>query len=122
MINEGIIQWLYDHSGGVVSVLVSIIHDSNEIAILSGEEKLSMNVLSQAYDRRITMLHKYLGKKQTSTTKPRKKKNSMYQVKEDENICEYISLHDLIQIAKDKGIDTISYLKDYVVIEEVPVQ
>ncbi|QFJ54348.1 TniB family NTP-binding protein [Pseudobutyrivibrio xylanivorans] len=121
-INEAIIQWLYDHSGGVVSVLVSIIHDANEIAILGGEEKLSMNILSLSYERRISMLHKYLETKKTSTTKPKKKKSFIYTEKEEISSYEYTSLQELIQTAKDKGVDSVSYLKDFVVIEEVSVQ
>ena len=33
-ISDAIINWLYEHSGGIVSVVVSLIHDAQEIAIL----------------------------------------------------------------------------------------
>jgi len=29
-------EWLYEHSGGVISVVVSLVHDAQEIAILNG--------------------------------------------------------------------------------------
>ena len=40
-ITPGIIEWLYEHSAGIVSVVVSLIHDAQEIAILNGSEVLN---------------------------------------------------------------------------------
>lgn len=40
-ITAAITEWLYEHSAGVVSVVVSLIHDAQEIAILTGKEGYS---------------------------------------------------------------------------------
>lgn len=37
-ITPAIIEFLYEHSAGVVSVVVSLIHDAQEIGILSGKK------------------------------------------------------------------------------------
>jgi len=39
-ITDAIIHWLYEHSAGVISVVASLIHDTQEIAILNGKERL----------------------------------------------------------------------------------
>lgn len=39
-ITPAITEWLYEHSAGVLSIVVSLIHDAQEIAILSGKEIL----------------------------------------------------------------------------------
>ena len=37
-ITDGMIEWLYEHTSGNISVVVSLIHDAQEIAILNGKE------------------------------------------------------------------------------------
>ena len=39
-ITNGITEWLYEHTSGNISVVVSLIHDAQEIAILNGREVL----------------------------------------------------------------------------------
>ena len=47
-ISESITEWLYEHSGGIISVVISLIHDAQEIAILSGKEMLNIETLNEA--------------------------------------------------------------------------
>ena len=54
------IEWLYEHSGGLVSLLISLIHDAQEIAILSETEKLDLKSLNEAYGKRSVMVHVFL--------------------------------------------------------------
>ena len=73
-LTDGIIEWLYEHSGGNISILVALIHDAQEISILEGRDVLDMTALEQAYQKRMAMLHDYLEpsvrrKKQTSAKK-----------------------------------------------------
>lgn len=51
-----ITEWLYEHSAGILSVVVSLIHDAQEMAILSGKEILDMEMLNQAYNQRLSFL------------------------------------------------------------------
>ncbi len=59
-ISDGIIQWLYEHSAGVLAVVVSLIHDAQEISILSGRETLDMVSLNEAYEQRMNILHSHI--------------------------------------------------------------
>lgn len=76
-ITPQIIDWLYEHSGGVTSVVVSLIHDAQEIAILTGYEMLDVVMLNQAYNQRLQLLHDFI--RPNVTTKPiRKKKKTIH--------------------------------------------
>lgn len=60
VISDSIIQWLYEHSAGVLAVAVSLIHDAQEISILNGRERLDMLSLNEAYEQRMNMLHSHI--------------------------------------------------------------
>lgn len=59
-ISDSIIQWLYEHSAGVLAVVVSLVHDSQEIGILNGREILDMVSLNEAYEQRMNMLQTHI--------------------------------------------------------------
>ena len=76
-ISKKIVNWLYEHSTGVVSVVVSLVHDAQEIAILNSKKTISIETLNEAYQKRLSMLHDYIEpnvvrQKQTSAKKKRK--------------------------------------------------
>lgn len=117
-ITDAIVNWLYEHSSGIVSVVVSLIHDAQEIAILNGTEELNLANLNEAYKNRLSKLHSYIEptvtkKKQTST----KRKTVTYTeigepVKEDGLITE------LVAKAKTENLDVVSlFRKSFPVIE-----
>ena len=58
--DEGLLQWLYNHSSGNASIVVSLIHDAQEIAILDGTERLEISSLEKAYHDRLALLHDFL--------------------------------------------------------------
>lgn len=60
VISDGIIQWLYEHSAGVLAVVVSLIHDAQEINILNGREILDVVSLNEAYEQRMNMLQTHI--------------------------------------------------------------
>lgn len=60
VISDSVIQWLYEHSSGVLAVVVSLIHDAQEIGILNGRETLDMVSLNEAYGQRMNMLHSHI--------------------------------------------------------------
>ena len=69
-LDEGMLQWLYNHSHGNASIVVSLIHDAQEIAILDGSEELRIASLEKAYKSRLSMLHDYLYQEPIQTRKP----------------------------------------------------
>ncbi len=121
-ISEGITEWLYEHSGGIISVVISLIHDAQEIAILSGKEMLNIETLSEAYKKRLSLLHGYIEpsikqKRQTSTVH----KKSSIELTEDESIPVEYSISDLANIARSNNRDIVELLKEYMTVEEVAV-
>ena len=122
-INPAIIEWLYEHSGGVISVVVSLVHDAQEIAILNGSERLDMAALNEAYRQRLSLLHGYI--------EPVVKKNRTNHVKREttavaasvpETIGDGgISISELVERAKAQSQDILSLLKQHFAIEEVEV-
>lgn len=52
-ITDKIIEWLYEHSNGNVSMVVAILHDAQEIGILANEKELTLDLLEKAYNNRM---------------------------------------------------------------------
>lgn len=46
-----VVEWLYEHSAGIISIVVSLVHDAQEIAILNGTEELNLEMLNEAYEK-----------------------------------------------------------------------
>lgn len=59
-LTDRLMFWMYEHTGGNPSTLVSLIHDAQEIAILEGTEVLGLDTLTKAYNSRLQMLHGYI--------------------------------------------------------------
>lgn len=121
-ISDAIIEWLYEHSGGIISVVVSLIHDAQEIAILNGREILNIDTLNEAYKKRLAMLHSYIEptikhRKQTAT----KKKAKPEPKSEHCDIADDFSIAELAAIAKANNSDIVNLLKAHIAIEEVRV-
>lgn len=121
-ISDAIINWLYEHSGGIVSVVVSLIHDAQEIAILNGKEILCIETLNEAYKNRLSMLHSYIEptikhRNQAATKKKAKPKPQEIQ----SDITDDFSITELATTAKANNSDIVTLLKSYIVIEEVRV-
>ena len=75
-LDDGLLHWLYNHSRGNASVVVSLLHDAQETAILDGYEKLDAVSLEKAYKDRLTMLHDYLYAEPVQAKKPPAKKTA----------------------------------------------
>lgn len=121
-ISDAIIEWLYEHSGGIVSVVVSLIHDAQEIAILNGKEILNIETLNEAYKKRLSMLHSYIEptikqRKQTATKMKTKSEPQM----ERSDIVDDFSIAELTATAKSNNSNILELLKAHIAIEEVRV-
>lgn len=125
-INDMITQWLYEHSGGVISVVVSLVHDAQEIAILTGKEVLNLEILQEAYVKRLSMLHGYIHpsviKKQSTSTRKRKAIPDKVAMKaETEKMEEECSIQKLADISKTENKNMVELLKNHYPITEVVV-
>lgn len=117
-ITEQMIDWLYEHSGGITSVTVSLIHDAQEIAILTGHETLDIAMLNQAYEKRMQLLHDFIKPAATvkNTTARRKKKTIEKVVISSE---EDYSIAELVQKSKAENLNIVEVFREHFVVEEI---
>lgn len=128
-ITDAMIQWLYEHSAGVVSVVVSLIHDAQEIAILTGKEVLNLETLNEAYQKRLTLLHEYIQPTITHNQQTTKKSRSERKSKKNAEIgteTEIINknsvcIADLVIQSKENQEDIVDLLCQHFTVVEVAV-
>ena len=116
-------HWLYEHSAGNISVLVSLLHDAQEIAILNGTETLNIASLTEAYNQRLSFLHDFIEpsitkRKQTSKVKKQSITSTLPTV---EHVPSQQSIFDTMQTAKSEGKSIVKALKEFLCIEEIPI-
>ena len=118
-ITDVVTEWLYEHSSGVISIVVSLIHDAQEIAIIGGTEILNLEMLNQAYEQRMKLLHSYINPsivKNKSTSQTKKEESAM---PSENKVDKTISISALVAESKDKGLDLIDLLRQHFTIIEV---
>lgn len=120
-ITTAVTEWLYEHSSGVISIVVSLIHDAQEIAIIGGKEILNLDTLNQAYEQRLSLLHSYINPsivRNKSTSKTKKKESvALPENKTDDTV----SISALVAQSKDKGTDIVDLLREHFEIIEVVI-
>ena len=122
-VTPAIIEWLYEHSAGVIAVVVSLVHDAQEIAILNDIEELNMEVLNEAYQKRLVLLHSYIEPsiKRKAQCNPNPKTTSSMQA-QNKDVHNEKSLQELAAIAKNDHIDIVKLLRQQgITVEEVAV-
>ena len=120
--NPAIYEWLYEHSAGILSIVVSLIHDAQEIAILSGKERLDMDTLNEAYSQRLSFLHGYIQPCITKCSQTSKRKKKVL-IKQEINTKEKIrvKISDLAIQAKEENLDIVGLVKEFYTVEEVMI-
>lgn len=118
-----IANWLYEHSGGILSVVISLLHDAQEIAILDGTEKLNLNTLQKAYKQRYEMLTGYVDVKRVKPkTVPKRGASVLVPVRQEDIQAPPFSVYDTAIEAKRTKEDAVTLLKRNVTIEEVVIE
>lgn len=118
-LDDATIRWLYEHSNGNVSSVVTLLHDAQEIGILEGSEVLNLETLNAAYKSRMKMLHSYIAPSKKSQTSRQKKISSIPCI--NQRLEDMISISALVQQAKNEERDIVSFLKPHITIEEVRI-
>lgn len=108
-IDEAMLLWLYNHSSGNISVVVSLIHDAQEIAIIDGTERLDVSTLTKAFESRMTMLQDFITPQKTKAPPP-KTKTERFEVIEN-YIDDSISILEISSNAKLSGDNIVSELR-----------
>lgn len=124
-ITAAITEWLYEHSAGVVSVVISLIHDAQEIAILTGKEVLSLDTLNEAYQQRLTLLHGYIQPSVIQNKPTTRKKKTAASVKKNQTQSqpkqERYSITEIAERAKAENLDVVELLKEVYTVIEVAI-
>lgn len=50
-LTNGILEWMYEHSGAIPGSITALVHDTQEIAIWGGKEELGIATLNEAISR-----------------------------------------------------------------------
>ena len=124
-ITAAITEWLYEHSAGVISVVVSLVHDAQEIAILTGKELLNLETLNEAYQQRLSLLHGYIQPSviQNKPTTKRKKTIADLNINQadDSQKQENCSITAIAKKAKTENLDVVTLLKTVYKVVEVAI-
>lgn len=122
-IDNTIIDWLYQHSAGVISIVVSLIHDAQEIAIINRREVLDIKSLDEAYNNRLSMLHDYIKptmRKKTIGNNKTKKQNNITTLPLENNAGIQTDLiQNLAKECKKNGADIVEVLSQYITVEVI---
>lgn len=122
-IDNIIIDWLYQHSAGVISIVVSLIHDAQEIAIMNGREVLDIKSLDEAYNNRLSMLHDYIKpamrKKTIGNNKTKKQNNITILPIENNADIQTDLIQNIAKEYKKDGTDIVEILSQYITVEVV---
>lgn len=124
-ITAAITEWLYEHSAGVISVVVSLIHDAQEIAILTGKEVLNLDTLNEAYQQRLSLLHGYIQPSVIQNKPTTRKKKTAASVKKNQIQSqpkqEGYSITEIAERAKVENLDVVELLKEVYTVVEVAI-
>ena len=115
------VRWLYEHSNGNVSSVVTLLHDAQELAILESSEVLNLETLNAAYKSRMKMLHSYIAPSKKPQTSRQKKTAFVPCADQDIQEVVSISIAALVQQAKNEGRAVSDFLKSYITVEEVEI-
>jgi len=120
-ITDAVTAWLYEHTSGNISVVVSLIHDAQEIAILNGREVLNLESLNEAYQQRLSMLHGFIQPRQKCQTSKTKRKITVPKIDARVESDGEFTIAGLVSQAKAEGVDIVELLKNHLLVVEVAV-
>ena len=122
VLTDGIIHWLYEHSGcGNVAAVVSILQAAQEIAILDGTETVTIETLNKAYSQRLGLLHSHIDLARVKMTAKRESAPELPAVTELTPSFEKGLLAQIAAEAKRKELPIIDLLKHRLTVIEVSV-
>ena len=120
-LTDGILEWMYEHSGAVPGSVTALVHDAQEIAILSGKEELGIATLNQAYERRMKMLHPYITPNIRINKKYAKAVEKTPETINNNEAVNFdsIDIPALVETAKKNGEDIVTVIGNYIPVRQV---
>lgn len=116
--SEGFARWLYEHSGGVPALVVSLLHDVQEAVIMNGTETVTISALEELYKKQYGMVK--IGKSKASKFSVPKFTFAEPCQKEREIVSDF-SFTEIISKVKAKDLDVVAELRKYIAVQEVAV-
>lgn len=117
-VDDAVVRWLYEHTGGNVSSVLTLLHDAQEIGIMNGKDTLGFEELEEVYSDRMRLLHTYAApKRKSQTSKIKKGTVAMPVVSEEATETETIPISALIQQAKSESRNIAAFLKQFIPLE-----
>lgn len=116
-------ELLYECTGGIIAVLVSVIMETQQIAILTGKEELSKETILMAYQERLKNVQDFVKvrtvkRKQTSTPRGR----SHLEIPEKGTDADSdITITEMLEQADGKNMDVAELLKGQGILVEEAV-
>ena len=111
VVDKAMLLWLYNHSGGNASVVISLLHDSQEIAILDGYERLDISILNITFEKRMGILHNFIKPTVLKSNPPKKNNSSPSKISFKSVLTDNISIYQIAMEAKVSQSDIISLLR-----------
>lgn len=120
-LTDGILEWIYEHSGAIPGSITALVHDAQEIAILSGREELGLATLNEAYDRRMKMLHPYITPNIRINKKYAKAVEKTPEIINNNEAADFdsIDIPALVETAKKKEEDMVTFIGNYIPVRQV---
>lgn len=131
-----VIRWLHEHSGGILGIVTALLHDAQEIAILSGEDRLDISVLNKVFRQRSALLKKYIrpADKKCGTTRKKqsqgtvaeelkqKTEEATVEIAEDAARILSVTILAVSGAEKQQGAeDVVGKLQEYMTVEEITI-
>lgn len=123
-ITDAATRWLYEHSGGVIALVVALIHDAQEIAILEGIESLDLSTLHRAYDERLGLMHEHIRPMVRTLPNSNQGIKAMelpVQERKQETM-ETFTIEQLVTMAKKTNMNIVDLLRDKIGLTEIEVE
>lgn len=119
-ITRGMAEWLYLRSNGLMSVIISLMHDAQEMAIQNHTEEINIDTLNAAYNERLNLLHKHIGQKKVRYQKKTNKSEALYK---GGNHFDYTDtgIAETVKKSKENNEDVVRSLKKHFNITEIAI-
>ena len=121
-IHEADFEWLYEHTAGITSNIISLIHDAQELAIITKEESLNRKLLNQVYVNRMNNLHKFIAPQLYVPSKTSHIPKIITTPKQIDVSTTQHLISDTIKMAKNNSIDYVDCLKSIISVTEVLIK
>lgn len=121
-LTDTITNSLYEMSQGNISILIKLIYDAQEMAIISGGERLDVNALQNAYRERLSMLHNQIEEEKEKVSFTKKVRSTRhYHNAKKYDIGKIKTITEIATYSKKNNLDFIAELSKEITIEVVNI-